>query len=80
MGGDFALTEARSLLSSALNALNAAHKKREKREERFKQNEEQERVKKLNLEQRRLMIKKLDEMMELEKLKLGNGINPFQSP
>jgi hypothetical protein len=78
-GGDFALSSARRYMVAALNELQHTQKKREKRENNFKQMQEQERVKRLRLEDARWRLKVLDDMLKAEQ-KLQNESKKPDSP
>lgn len=74
MGGDFALSKARSYLSAALNEIAHVDKKRKKRDYNLKQEEIYEKEKKLSAEEARKRIYLLDQMLKEEEAKLQNEL------
>jgi hypothetical protein len=74
-GSDFALSNARNYLVAALNEVTKTQKKRERRENNLRLEEEQRKKKLLKMEEARLKLKQLEDMLREEQAKWQNGSN-----
>jgi hypothetical protein len=72
LGGEFALSNARSYLAAALNELTRVSKKRQRKERTIKAEDATNR-RKLSMEEARLRMQKLDQMFAEEQAKLNES-------